>query len=72
MELVSTLSADIDLFPQRIIKIQSFPHSNAHRAIVSFGFKEVLPEVTKLSIYKAENDYSDEHKKLLQPYFTAF
>jgi tRNA1Val (adenine37-N6)-methyltransferase len=71
-ELVSTFSADIGLFPRRIIDIRSFPHSEAHRTIVCFGFNEVSPEITKLLIYRAENIYYEEYKKLLQPYFIAF
>ncbi|HZX57377.1 MAG TPA: methyltransferase [Mucilaginibacter sp.] len=71
-QLISTLSSGNTLFPQRIIRIQSFPHSDAHRIIMSFGFNEVSTEITKLSIYQAENCYSDEYKKLLQPYFIAF
>src|SRR5579872_1548942 len=45
-QLISTLSADNALFPQRTIRIQSFPHSDAHRVIVCFGFKEVSTEIT--------------------------
>jgi tRNA1Val (adenine37-N6)-methyltransferase len=71
-ELVLTLSANSILFAQKIINVQSFPHSEAHRIIVSLGFNKVSPEITKLSIYQAENNYSDEYKNLLQPYFIAF
>ncbi len=72
VQLISALAADNGLFPKEIINIQSFPHSDAHRTVVRFGFNNVSPEITKLSIYKAENQYSDEYKKLLQPYFIAF
>jgi tRNA1Val (adenine37-N6)-methyltransferase len=72
MVVVLTLSVNSNLHAQEIINIQSFPHSDAHRVIVKFGFSKVSPEITKLSIYKVENNYSDEYKKLLQPYFIAF
>lgn len=70
--LLSTLSADVGLSTQKIINIRSFPYSDAHRVVVRFGFNKVSTEITKLSIYKAVNNYSDEYKKLLQPYFIAF
>jgi len=72
VQLISALAADNGLFPQKTINIQSFPHSDSHRLIVRFGFNRVSTEIAKLSIYKTENNYSDEYKKLLQPYFIAF
>ncbi len=72
MEFMLMLSAGSRLFLQKIIRIRSFPHSETHRVIVSLGFNKVSAEITKLSIYQAENNYSDEYKKLLQPYFIAF
>jgi tRNA1Val (adenine37-N6)-methyltransferase len=72
LEMLNLLAADNRMFPQKIIYVQSYPDSEAHRIIVCFSFKQVSYEIGKLSIYKAVNLYSDEYKKLLQPYFLAF
>jgi len=60
------------MYLQRKINIHSYPHSAAHRIVLCFGFKEVSPEISKLTIYKAVGIYSEEYQKLLQSYFLAF
>ena len=71
-EMLKLLATDNRMFLQRIINVQSYPDSEAHRIIVCFGFNKVPVESSRLSIYKAVNVYSDEYEKLLQPYFLAF
>ncbi|BAU53709.1 tRNA1(Val) (adenine(37)-N6)-methyltransferase [Mucilaginibacter gotjawali] len=70
--LVTTLMAKNDMHLQREISIHSYPHSAAHRVVLCFGFKDVAPEMSKLTIYKAVGIYSEEYQRLLQPYFLAF
>jgi len=71
-ELVKSLAHQHKLYLKKSINVHSFEGSAPHREIVSFGFKEVSAEISKLVIYKAVNSYSDEYKQLLQPYFIAF
>ncbi|MDB4902396.1 MAG: yfiC [Mucilaginibacter sp.] len=59
-------------YPQRIINIQSYPHSQPHRVILCFGFDKVSAQNANFTIYKAVGIYSEEYQKLLQPYFIAF
>jgi tRNA1Val (adenine37-N6)-methyltransferase len=71
-EVIIELGANHSLFPQRVINIHSYAHSEAHRVIICFGFNKVLAQITKFTIYKSVGVYSEEYKKLLQPYFIAF
>lgn len=70
--LVITLMTKNNIHLQRKINIHSYPHSVEHRVVLCFGFNEVSPEMSKLSIYSEVNIYSDIYKQLLQPYFLAF
>ncbi|SHM94419.1 tRNA1(Val) (adenine(37)-N6)-methyltransferase [Mucilaginibacter sp. OK098] len=70
--LIKDLAMQNDLYPQKTIVIRSFENSEPHRAIVCFGFKDVLPQTANFTIYEAEGIYSDEYKTLLQPYFLNF
>lgn len=71
-ELVAMLATGKNLYIQKIINVQSFADSSAHRVIVCFGFEKVSVEISKLILYKTANKYTEEYKKLLQPYFIAF
>ena len=71
-ELVKALAAQYQLHLQKVISIHSFESDAAHRGILVFGLKECSPEIIKLTIYEAVNIYSEEYKKLLQPYFIIF
>ena len=57
---------------QKALNIHSYPYSAAHRVVLHFGFKDVSPEISKLTIYNEVGVYSDEYKNLLKPYFLAF
>lgn len=70
--LVKILGQQYYLHLQKTISIHSFEESLPHREIVCFGSNEILEEKSKLVIYEAVNKYSEEYKKLLQPYFIAF
>jgi tRNA1Val (adenine37-N6)-methyltransferase len=70
--LVKSLVQQHQLNVQKIISVHSFEKSTPYREIVCFGLKEILEEKSKLVIYEAVNKYSEEYKKLLQPYFIAF
>ena len=71
-ELVNDIAGRNGLYLKKKIAIYSFEGSEPHREIVVFGFTEVSVEISKLVIYKAVNNYSEEYKQLLQPYFIAF
>jgi tRNA1Val (adenine37-N6)-methyltransferase len=71
-EVIIELGANHSLYPQKVINIHSYTHSEAHRAVICFGFNKVLAQITKFTIYKSVGVYSEEYQKLLQPYFIAF
>jgi len=70
--LIKALAIENGMYLQKKISIRSFEHSEQHREIVCFSFEEVSTEISILTIYKAANIYTEEYKKLLQPYFIAF
>jgi len=70
--LVKELGDKNGLYLQKKIAVHSFKESEPHREIVVFGSKEISMEVSKLVIYKAVNNYTNEYKLLLQPYFINF
>jgi len=72
MDMIIALAENRNIYPQRIINVHSYPHSEAHRVILCLGFDKVSAQISNLTIYKAISVYSDEYKKLLQPYFLAF
>ncbi len=71
-EMVTTLAAAGGMYLQKTICVQSYAHSQAHRAIICIGFNNVAADATELIIYKAAGIYTDEYQKLLQPYFLNF
>lgn len=71
-DIVISLSENFNIFPQKIIRVQSYPHSQAHRVILCLGFNKVSTEISRFIIYQAVGVYSREYQKPLQPYFIAF
>jgi tRNA1Val (adenine37-N6)-methyltransferase len=71
-EMVVTLAAGYLAYPKMIINVRSFLYSQPHRVILCFGFEEVSAQIANFTIYEAVGIYSEEYKKLLQPYFLAF
>jgi tRNA1Val (adenine37-N6)-methyltransferase len=71
-DMIIALAVKYLLYPQKVINIHSYMHSNAHRAILSLGFNKVSAEIFKLTIYREEKIYSEEYVKLLQSYFVVF
>jgi len=71
-EILTGLAARHAIYPQKIVNVHSYAHSEAHRVIICFGFDVVSPQISKFTIYKAVGIYSEEYQKLLQPYFIAF
>ena len=70
--IVKDLIALNHMFLHKTIIVHSYAHSAAHRVILCFGFNEVPHQITNFTIYKTAGVYSEEYKKLLQPYFLAF
>ncbi|MGZ3872406.1 MAG: tRNA1(Val) (adenine(37)-N6)-methyltransferase [Mucilaginibacter sp.] len=71
-ELVAALIVNHQMHLQKTIDIYSYPHSQAHRKIIKFGFDRLEPVTTKLVIYETAGVYSEAYEKLLQPYFINF
>src|SRR6185312_9264739 len=63
-QMVEEIAGTFNLFPQKMVKTQSYPQSEAHRAILSFGFNKVQVEINNLVIYGAEGIYSAAYKQL--------
>lgn len=71
-DLVSSMTLKTNLYQQKIITICSFEHSEPHRLITYFGFKQIPVKEKRFVIYKSVGNYSDQYVKLLKPYFIAF
>lgn len=71
-KMVGEIAAGFDIFPARIVEVRSYSHSRPHRIVQSFGFNKVQAQMSNLAIYEAEGVYSEEYKKLLQPFFLTF
>jgi tRNA1Val (adenine37-N6)-methyltransferase len=70
--MVAPLVTQNGMHLQKKISIRSYPHSQAHRAILCIGFNEIPLKISNLTIYKTAGIYSEEYKQLLRPYFLAF
>jgi tRNA1Val (adenine37-N6)-methyltransferase len=71
-DFVFYLAGEKNLCLQKRINIKSFEESAPHRVIAGFGFEKVSTEITKLTIYTSVNNYSEEYKESLKPYFIVF
>jgi len=71
-DIVAGFGKKLNLIPQKIIRVQSYESSQAHRVILSLGFNKVQTSMSNFVIYEAEGIYSIEYRNLLQPYFLAF
>jgi tRNA1Val (adenine37-N6)-methyltransferase len=65
-------AADSLLCLLKQINVKSYAYSDAHRVILCFCFKSDLLEISNFTIYSAKDVYSEEYKRVLQPYFLAF
>ena len=70
-DLVLILGENLNIFPQKIIRVQSYESSKAHRKILSLDFNRLSPEIGKFIIYDVIGVYSKEYKQLLDPFFIA-
>jgi tRNA1Val (adenine37-N6)-methyltransferase len=71
-ELVKQLAYQHKLYLQKVITVRSFGNSEPHREILVLGYQEISTEMVKFTIYQSKDNYSDEYKTLLKPYFIAF
>jgi len=71
-DIVAGFGKKLNLIPQKIIRVQSYESSQAHRVILSLGFNKFPPEITNFIIYEKAGVYSKEYRRLLEPYFLAF
>jgi tRNA1Val (adenine37-N6)-methyltransferase len=71
-ELVKQLARQHKLYLQKVIAVRSFEYSESHREILVLGYQEISTEMVKFTIYQSKDNYSDEYKTLLKPYFIAF
>src|ERR1700733_4106790 len=49
-DVIIELGANHYLYPQKVINVHSYTHSEAHRAVICFGFNKVLVQITKFTI----------------------
>jgi tRNA1Val (adenine37-N6)-methyltransferase len=71
-KLVIDMIKQNGLFLQRVVAVRSYPDSPPHREMLCFGLTEMVLKMDNLVIYEQKDVYSDDYKKLLQPYFLAF
>ena len=71
-DLVIEIANRYNLFPHEVISVNSFVDSSPHRLILCFRFNNSPVKTNKFIIYESQDIYSDDYKKLLQPYFIAF
>ena len=57
---------------QKEILIHSFPDSKLHRAIIVFGFDNVVLEIDIFVIYEKAGLYTSGYRNLLKDYLTIF
>ncbi|MDB4918323.1 methyltransferase [Mucilaginibacter sp.] len=70
--LIGELATQNGLHLHKTIAIRSFKNSEPHREMVCFGFEKVSIETVNFIVYETAGIYSEEYKKLLQPYFINF
>ncbi|MGB4774012.1 MAG: methyltransferase [Daejeonella sp.] len=70
--LVSDLSSKLNLFIQKQTLIHSFPNSEPHRTIITFGFSPSKPNISKFVIYEKPKVYTREYRTLLKDFLTIF
>jgi tRNA1Val (adenine37-N6)-methyltransferase len=71
-EIIISLASDKNMFPVKLIYVQSYLDSSPHRVILCLGHHKNQTEISDLTIYETKKVYSEKYKKLLQPYFLAF
>ena len=70
--LIKALAIENGMYLQKEISIKSFDHSEPHRQIVCFGFKDEATEIDSITIYETAGAYTGEYKILLQPFFLNY
>lgn len=71
-ELVKKQATANKLFLQQIINIKSYPESEPHREILSFGLTQTKVKVAEFVIYDALKQYSGQYQMALKDFFTIF
>jgi tRNA1Val (adenine37-N6)-methyltransferase len=71
-ELIKPLTMNYRLFMQQVITIRSYPESEPHRELLSFGFAQTKATQTDFVIYDAPKQYSGQYHTALQDFFTIF
>jgi len=61
-------AANAGFYPEEIVEVKQSDTHNYFRVMVFFGRKEVLPGMKEM-IIRNGNDYSEEFKELLKPYY---
>jgi len=71
-ELVKTLAAQNQLYPQKIIKVYSFKNDEPHREVLALGFDAKQSEEEELVIYDEPKVYSGRYQEVLKEFLTIF
>ena len=70
--LVKRLANECGLFLQQITDIKSYPVSESHRELLSFGLQQTKAIQHSFVIYDAPKQYSGQYQTALQDFFTIF
>jgi tRNA1Val (adenine37-N6)-methyltransferase len=71
-ETITELALQQNIYPQKMIKVHSYAHSEPHRIVLCLSFDQISAQITNFTIYSERGIYSEEYQKLLQPYFIVF
>lgn len=71
-QTVEKMAGALNMYPQKMVLVQSYPQSAVHRVILSLGFNKVQVQMSNLVIYEEEGINSAAYKQLLKSYFLAF
>lgn len=66
-------AASFDLFPKRILHIQSFPSKPAHRMLIELSKEYLIPQELILCVEQENrSDFTDEYKHLTKDFYLKF
>ena len=71
-EIINEYADENGLYALDRVLVRSYPASAPHRMIISLSLMDALFVEGELTIYQSKGVYSEQYRKLLQPYFLAF
>jgi len=63
------LAREFDLFPKKITRVRGTETSEIKRSLLSFSFKEIVPEENELIIEISRHNYTEDYKNLVKDFY---